>query len=191
MIVSVHLPKTAGKSFQAALTARFGESLLEDYGDFPMNTPEYDRNRAALAASLRNAERDFRGIECIHGHFLPVKYLLLSVRRPVTFVTWMRDPIQRLVSNYHYWRRSYDARTAPPLHRRMVEEAWSLEQFHERDVDLYQRCAAAIRKERVAVEAVPSGAQAVGRNRVHLPERRILTRLDPQRPLAIFRIEQR
>src|SRR5207302_9855883 len=59
MMVSVHLPKTAGKSFQAALTARFGESLLEDYRDFPMNTPEYDRNRAALEASLRNAEHDF------------------------------------------------------------------------------------------------------------------------------------
>ena len=39
MIISVHLPKTAGKSFEAALRTRFEGALLEDYGTFPMNTP--------------------------------------------------------------------------------------------------------------------------------------------------------
>ena len=81
MMISLHLPKTAGKSFEAALEARFAASLLEDYGSFPMNTPEYERTRAALEASLRNVEDDFPGVECIHGHFLPVKYLLLAIRR--------------------------------------------------------------------------------------------------------------
>src|SRR5437764_15387442 len=103
MMISLHLPKTAGKSFEAALEARFAASLLEDYGSFPMNTPEYERTRAALEASLRNVEDDFPGVECIHGHFLPVKYLLLAIRREITFVTWVRHPVQRLLSNYYYW----------------------------------------------------------------------------------------
>lgn len=129
MLISVHLPKTAGKSFQAALRTRFGDSLIEDYGTLPMNTPGYERNRAAIEAGLRNADHDFAGVECIHGHFLPVKYLLMSVRRPVRFVTWMRDPVQRLLSNYHYWQRTYRPDASPTLHRRVVEEGWSLERF--------------------------------------------------------------
>jgi hypothetical protein len=81
MIISVHLPKTAGKSFEAALQTCFGSSLLEDYGSFPMNTPVYERDKAALEASLTNADADFSGVECIHGHFLPAKYLLMAARR--------------------------------------------------------------------------------------------------------------
>lgn len=129
MIISVHLPKTAGKSFEAALKTRFGGSLLEDYATFPMNTPEYERNRTALAASLINADADFSTAECIHGHFLPVKYLLMATRRELTFVTWVRNPVQRLLSNYYYWRRTYQAETAPALHRKMAEENWSVERF--------------------------------------------------------------
>lgn len=129
MIISVHLPKTAGKSFQAALQAAFGDAVLEDYGSFPMNTPRAERQRAAVEACLANADREFAGVDCIHGHFLPLRYLLFAERRDATFVTWLRHPIQRLISNYHYWRREYDAATARPLHRRVVEEDWSLERF--------------------------------------------------------------
>jgi hypothetical protein len=129
MIISVHLPKTAGKSFEAALQTRFGASLLEDYSDFPMNTPKYERTRAAIQQSLINAAAGFPGVECIHGHFLPVKYLLMAERRAITFITWMRDPVQRLLSNYFYWRRTYEPATAQRLHRRVVEEDWSLERF--------------------------------------------------------------
>jgi hypothetical protein len=129
VIISVHLPKTAGKSFEAALETRFGSSLLEDYATFPMNTPRYERNRTALEQSLRNAEAEFAGVECIHGHFLPAKYLLLAERRDLTFVTWVRHPVQRLLSNYYYWRRTFEPGTAPRLHRKVVEEDWSVERF--------------------------------------------------------------
>lgn len=129
MIISVHLPKTAGKSFEAALSTRFGDALLEDYGTFPMNTPVYARNRAALEASLLNADDDSTGVECIHGHFMPVRYLLLAGRRDVTFVTWMRHPVQRILSNYYYWKDTYQPGSSPPLHCRVVEEEWSVERF--------------------------------------------------------------
>jgi hypothetical protein len=129
MIVSVHFPKTAGTSFGMALEARFGASFLRDYADLPINTPEYERNKAALQAALSNAEKDFVGVECIHGHFLPVKYLLVATKREVRFVTWMRHPVERVLSHYFFWKKTYDAETAPRLHRKVIEENWTLEQF--------------------------------------------------------------
>jgi hypothetical protein len=94
-----------------------------------MHTPEYDRNKAALQASLCNAENDFPGIECIHGHFLPIKYLLLTNKREVRFVTWMRNPVERVLSHYFFWKSHYDPKTAPRLHRKVIEDDWSIERF--------------------------------------------------------------
>jgi len=127
MIISLHLPKTAGTSFGSTLERHFGGGLLKDYGDLPINTPVYERNKAALRASL--SETDLSGVECIHGHFLPIKFLLLASKRRVTFVTWMRNPVDRVVSHYFFWKKHYDPVTAPSLQRQVVEENWSLERF--------------------------------------------------------------
>lgn len=130
MIISVHIPKTAGTSFLKTLEAHFGSGLLKDYDDLPTNTPRYERNRAALLAGVHNAESDhLTGVECIHGHFLPLKYLLLSEKKDLRFITWMRDPIERVLSHFYYLKSFYDPATAPALHRRMVEEDWSIERF--------------------------------------------------------------
>ena len=129
MIISVHFPKTAGTSFGMALETRFGASFRRDYADLPVNTPEYGRNQAALQAALSNGEKDFTGVECIHGHFLPLKYLLVASKQEVRFVTWMRYPVERVLSHYFFWRKTYDPATAPRLHRKVMEEHWTLEQF--------------------------------------------------------------
>lgn len=129
MMISVHLPKTAGKSFEAALGARFGERMRADYDTYPINTPATERRRRAVEACLAHADQDFAGVECVHGHFMPLRYLLLAAKRPLTFVAWLRHPVQRLVSHYHYWQRTYDAAGSPALHRRVVEEGWTLERF--------------------------------------------------------------
>ena len=129
LIISVHLPKTAGTSFAATLERNFGTALLRDYADIPINTQQYERNKLALQSCLSNAENDFQDIKCIHGHFLPIKYLLLSDRRHITFVTWLRSPVERVLSHYHFWQRSFNPENAPPLQRKMMEEKWSLERF--------------------------------------------------------------
>lgn len=129
LLISVHLPKTAGTSFAEALQCHFGDQLVRDYGDFPINTPALRRNAGALLNSARNLLADWNGVECIHGHFLPLKYRLLARIRPVLFITWMRDPVERLISLYDFWQRSYDPATSPPVHRRVVQEQWSLERF--------------------------------------------------------------
>lgn len=128
LIVSVHLPKTAGTSFGNALHAHFRSRLLKDYSDFPINSPPPERNRAALEAGLRNAKIDLSEVACIHGHFLPIKYLLLAQTREVKFVTWMRNPVERILSHFYEWKKTYTP-SSPPLHRRIVEEDWSVERF--------------------------------------------------------------
>jgi len=129
LLVSVHLPKTAGSSFRAALEQRYSNSILLDYGDLPINTPADTRHRKAKNDALLNSGRDFGSIECIHGHFLPAKYLPLKTSGRAKFVTWLRDPFERAVSHFNFWQRSYDSANAPALHRRAIEERWSLEQF--------------------------------------------------------------
>ncbi len=123
------MPKTAGTSFLTALEKLFGTELLKDYADLPINTPVFERNRAALKASIEIGDRGLPGIKCVHGHFLPLKYLLLAAKQDLRFITWMRNPVERLLSHYYFWKRTYDPQNAPRLHRQVHEENWSLERF--------------------------------------------------------------
>src|SRR5690606_39025041 len=68
-------------------------------------------------------------VKCIHGHFMPYKYHSLLKNKKNIFVTWLRDPIERLGSHYYFWLRTYDSKNSPPLHKKVVEENWSFEAF--------------------------------------------------------------
>ncbi len=140
MIISLHLPKTAGSSFKVSLEQYFEQKLLLDYTDLPINTPLFQRNRNALISSLSITEYDFGEVECIHGHFMPIKYLLLNSIKSLKFVTWMRHPVERIISHYYFWQRRYSPE-APALHKRVIEEKWTLSKFCLSDEmrDLYNQ----------------------------------------------------
>ncbi len=128
MLVSLHLPKTAGSSLRASLREHFGGRLLEDYADLPLNQPRWRRRRRALAEAVRPADPAQRAATCIHGHFLPLKYRFRLPR--ATFVTWMRDPVERLASHYYHWTKGdRPPEDLPPLRKRVVSEGWDLERF--------------------------------------------------------------
>lgn len=131
MLVSLHMPKTAGLSFRAALEEHFGDAFRHDYQDYPLAQPAEQRRAQAQQWGQASRAADFAGVGCVHGHFLPLKYLSLAGQMPCTFVTWLREPVARLVSHYHYWLRAYDpaSGTTSALHRQVVEENWSLERF--------------------------------------------------------------
>jgi hypothetical protein len=101
MIVSVHIPKTGGLSFKTLLMAHFGDRLLLDYHDHPMNKNGAVRNIIAILLMF-NTKNIAQKYDCVHGHFLPVKYRLL---RKKSFVIWLRDPASRLASRYYHWKR--------------------------------------------------------------------------------------
>lgn len=125
------MPKTAGLSFRASLEACFGEGFRHDYQDYPLAQEPQLRRQRALDWGRAAQAADFAGVSCVHGHFLPLKYLELSRTLPCTFVTWLREPVARLVSHYYYWQRAYDPASdlTSSLHRRVIEEGWSLQRF--------------------------------------------------------------
>lgn len=82
---SVHIPKTGGTTFLSVLEQHYGNRLVKDY-----ETPREEVNRLIGG----------RGEYCVHGHFHVEKYLDVP---DATFVTWMRDPIDRLISYYNFW----------------------------------------------------------------------------------------
>lgn len=126
MLISLHLPKTAGASFLLSLEDYFGDELLRDYLDFPINQTKFRRNFDAVKGNITGRFLDLKHHQCIHGHFLPFKYSHLS---DATYITWMRDPIERLGSHYNYWVRTYNPNDAAKLHKKVVEENWTFEKF--------------------------------------------------------------
>lgn len=131
MIISVHLPKTAGSSFASSLMQCFGDALLKDYADLPLHQTTTKRHKHAIIQSGRNYFRDFGHIECIHGHFLPLKYRFHKTGNTFKYVTWMREPAERLASQYYYMKRHYSPEKArkQPLLKKIADENWSLERF--------------------------------------------------------------
>lgn len=130
ILVSAHLPKTAGTSFAAALQSHFGERYRGDYADLPMQISPPRRKWKALSAGARMRAESTNGVACVHGHFLPLKYRIGLRGREARFVTWLRDPVERVISHYHYWLRDYDGDDpTQPLRNRVLREGWSLQRF--------------------------------------------------------------
>jgi hypothetical protein len=114
IIISVHLPKTAGISFNKSLEQYYTGSIFHDYTDLPMNSTKFERNNSSIRASIKNLRKDYQGTKCIHGHFLPIKYLLLANKINLKFITWMRHPAERIISHYFFWKKPYNP--TPPKH---------------------------------------------------------------------------
>lgn len=125
-VVSVHIPKTAGTSFGESLALAFDKLVYYDYDDKPINQSRDVRMARAIAHSqLRHKPSH----PVIHGHFLPRKYLYLAQPKSAFFVTWLREPIARLESNYRFWRDTPPPAKIPPLRQRMLDEKWSFFDF--------------------------------------------------------------
>jgi hypothetical protein len=121
LIVSVHVPKTGGVSFREVLLALAEGRVVWDYDDRPLApaAPWVRLHRALRRVSLPADTR------AVHGHFVASKY---RRRYPdASYVTWLRDPVERVASHYHYWRREPDPKNATC--RKLLEEDLSLVSF--------------------------------------------------------------
>lgn len=110
MIASVHVPKTAGRSFLAFLRDEFGaDRICEDWRAGPRIEGGVGPV-AAFVQDLRGHHNRIRNylrrhsFDCVHGHFLASKYAFLGT----PMVAWVRDPVERVASHHAYQRRHPD-----------------------------------------------------------------------------------
>jgi len=105
MIISIHVTKTAGTSFGAALKREFKERFMHDDEDWAgYKSPEAEARRAANRTRMRDRRDELlQRFDVIHGHFVPEKFAGLFPQ--ADFVAFFRDPIQQAVSHYAFLRR--------------------------------------------------------------------------------------
>ena len=121
LIVSIHIPKTGGETFRDILEVMTEGHLQRDYGDRPL-APATVRQRLRLATARPQLEP---GTRAVHGHFIATKYWR---RYPeASYMAWFREPVERLASHFHYWRRKPDRRN--PTCRKLIEQDLSLQAF--------------------------------------------------------------
>jgi len=128
MIVSVHLPKTGGCSFKHALREHYGKRYLPFNGSGLMLEKD-ERNKTNVEESLRLLSADFSGVDVVHGHFMPFKFLLLAEKVDLNFVVWLRDPFERMASHFYFWRRAWNPRIQETHWREVILGNWSFEDF--------------------------------------------------------------
>lgn len=131
MIVSVHIPRTAGSSFRAYLSRNPAIQLVENYGN-PIFVPALLRHSAAVYSQLKNRLQPVdRQTNIIHGHFLPATYAHLYNQKKAKFITWMREPADRIRSQYDYCFQSDKRVDKSPFQNRVARENWSFTEFYQ------------------------------------------------------------
>ncbi len=90
-IFSIHIPKTAGRSFYQVLRWAYGEKV-----DIPRNMDKYVHDEK-LDETCFN-----KSISVIHGHFYFNHIRYLFEKHNARIIAWLRDPVDRVISNYYY-----------------------------------------------------------------------------------------
>lgn len=112
VVLSVHIPKTGGVSFRKILAQLYEEDFLLKYWQM---TDAYGRVVTSIPENIR----------CIHGHFHTDA--LLPAYPEAKLITWVRDPVERVVSSYFHRLRDPD--WAHPVSRELHEKKLSLTEF--------------------------------------------------------------
>lgn len=128
MILSVHIPKTAGTSLRQGFAAAYGDRLMLDYdNDRPLSTgvPQAWRRWRHRRAVRRRWPALVARYAVIHGHFQATKYAFAG--GSARFACFLRDPATQGPSLYAHFKRHPDP--ANTLSQKLVRADWSLETF--------------------------------------------------------------
>src|SRR5262245_10168268 len=133
LLLSIHVPKTAGSSFTQVLSQAYGTGLLRDYDDLVLDpqAPFHCQQDVWWNRTSDFIEQYVNSrTKVIHGHYSAVKY---KDRFPkARWITWLRQPIARLISHYYFWTRlPLDPEHPHSLHREVHEGRLSFAEFIE------------------------------------------------------------
>jgi hypothetical protein len=126
IIISVHVPKTAGRSFAVWLESVFGSGpIVRDNTDRPIDPKSEMNIDPAGFLSRHGAARELsKGAQVVHGHFWAKKY---ERTENAVRITFLRDPIERTVSHYYFWRNTPS--DGHRLHQRVLDERMRMLDF--------------------------------------------------------------
>jgi Sulfotransferase family len=126
VIISVHVPKTAGTSFAVWLESVFGsDHLVRDYADRPIDPKsEMNVDPTGFLSRYGAARRLSEGAVVVHGHFWAKKYERIENAVRIAF---LRDPIERTISHYYFWLNTQGH--GHSLHQRVLDEGMGMLDF--------------------------------------------------------------
>lgn len=104
MLLFVHIPKTAGTGFKTLLTTSCFKpeevAVVGSLGWTETSTGlDITTNRDGLPGAV--SVKPTSHIKMVAGHY--VASHMVKRFSDATLVTWVRDPVQRLLSHYHYY----------------------------------------------------------------------------------------
>ncbi len=91
--LSIHIPKTAGVSIRNILKEHFGPGFVQYYWQI-------------TDAWGRVVDKVPSDATCVHGHYHADK--LARLFPGARLITWVRDPVERVISSYHHQLREPD-----------------------------------------------------------------------------------
>jgi len=124
----VHIPKTAGTSLRNSVESIGKENVFLDYNR-PMKDRTFLRNCKNIVSSFSTKKISQK---IIYGHIMPCKYCDFRLdgfhkRKDHVYLTFLRDPLQKAISEYYYIQRNPLPQIAVPLRKKIVKEKWSIE----------------------------------------------------------------
>ncbi len=114
MLIFVHIPKSAGTSFKGLLKKIYKPSeiiVVDSDGWYKDMNYSVAANRTNLPGAQQIQPP--ASVKCITGHFNASCFVNLYPN--ADYITWVRDPIQRMISHYNYYLRigAYYGQIAP------------------------------------------------------------------------------